>query len=163
MNAHLTEMFKEKKKNLINHSKKIKLNHLNRSTLHLNQKGSKVLSDAFLKEISNVFNWHYSDEDSRLNHEGCKSKFSLEDKKRIDTKTILKSIRQEHTNKLVFAHININSLRNKFELLADQVKGNIDVLMISKTKIDDSFPLGKFLLGGFSNVYRLDRDSLGGG
>ena len=56
MNAHLTEMFKEKKLNLINHSKKIKLNHLNRSTLHLNQKGSKVLGDAFLKEISNVFN-----------------------------------------------------------------------------------------------------------
>ena len=98
-----------------------------------------------------------------MNHEGCKSKFLLEDKKRIDAKTILKSIRQEHTNKLVFAHININSLRNKFELLVDQVKGNIDVLMISETKIDDSFPLRNFLVGAFSKPYRLDRDSLGGG
>ena len=158
----LTEMFKERKLNLINHSKKIKLNHLNRGKLHLHHKGSKVLGDAFLKEIS-VFNWHYSDEDSRLNHEGCKSKFSLEDKKRIDTKTILKSIRQEHTNKLVFAHININSLRNKFELLVDQVKWNIGVLMISETKIDNSFPLGNFLIGGFSKPYRLDRDLLDGG
>ena len=75
----------------------------------------------------------------------------------------MKSIRQENTNKLVFAHININSLRNKFELLVDQVKGYIDVLMISETKIDDSFPLGNFLIGGFSKPYSLDRDSLGGG
>ena len=35
------------------------------------------------------------DEYSRLNPEGCKSNFSLEDKKRIDAKTNLKSIRRE--------------------------------------------------------------------
>ena len=98
VNAHLPEMFKERKLNLINHSKKIKPNHLNRGKLHLNQKGSKVFGDAFLKEISNVFNWHYSDEGSRLKHEGCKSRISLEDKKRLDAKTILKSIHQENTN-----------------------------------------------------------------
>ena len=72
------------------------------------------------------------------------SKFSLEDKKRTDAKTILKSIRQENTNNVVFAHININSLGNKFELLADQVKVNIDVLMISETKLMIVFPLGTF-------------------
>ena len=97
VNAHLAEMCKERKLNLINHSKKIKPNHLNWGKLHLIQKGSKVLDDAFLKEISNVFNWHYS----RLNLEGSKSKFSLEDKKRIDAKTILKSIRQENINKFL--------------------------------------------------------------
>ena len=97
-----------------------------------------------------------------MNHEGCKSKFSLEDKKRIDAKTILKSIHQENTNKLIFAHRNINSLRNKFELLVNQVKENIDVLMISEIKIDDSFPPGDFLIDAFSKPYRLDRDSLGG-
>ena len=74
----------------------------------------------------------------------------------------MKSIRQGNTNKLIFAHININSLRNKFELLVNQVNGNIDVLMMSKTKIDDSFPLENFLIDGFSKPYRLDRDSLGG-
>ena len=72
------------------------------------------------------------------------SKFSLEDKKRTDAKTILKSIRQENTNNVVFAHININSLGSKFELLADQVKVNIDVLMISETKLMIVFPLGTF-------------------
>ena len=127
-------MCKERKLDLRNHSKRTKSNHLNRGKLHLNQKGLKVLVDAFLKEMSNVFNWYYSDQDSRLNHEGCNSKFPLEDRKKIDAKTVFKSIRQENTNRLVFAHININSLRNKFELLADQVKGNIDVLMMPEKK-----------------------------
>ena len=52
VNAHLTEMCKKRTLNLINHSKKTKPNHLNRGKLHLNQKGSKILGDAFLKEIS---------------------------------------------------------------------------------------------------------------
>ena len=55
-------------------------------------------------------------------------------------KTILKSMRRENANKLVFAHININSLRNKFQLLVYQVKGNVDVLMISETKLMIVFP-----------------------
>ena len=49
--------------------------------------------------------------------------------------------------------MNINSIRYKFELLVNQVKGNIF----------DSFPFGNFLVDGFSKSYRLDRDSLGGG
>ena len=56
VNAHLPEMFKERKLNLINHSKKIKPNHLNRGKLHLNQKALKVFGDGFLKEIPTVFN-----------------------------------------------------------------------------------------------------------
>ena len=42
-------------------------------------------------------------------------------------------------NKVIFAHLNINSIRNKFEELISQVKDTVDVLMISETKIDDSF------------------------
>ena len=59
--------------------------------------------------------------------------------------------------------MNINSIRNKFEFLTDQVKGKIDVLMTSETKTDESFPQGNFLIDGFSSPYRLDRDSKGGG
>ena len=54
-------------------------------------------------------------------------------------------------------------MRNKFESLSTQVKGNIDVLMISEIKIDYSFPVGNFVIDGFSTRYRLDRDSNGGG
>ena len=44
-------------------------------------------------------------------------------------------------------------------MLSDQIKGNIDVLLISEIKIDDSFPNGNFLIDGFSMPCRLDRNS----
>ena len=71
-------------------------------------------------------------------------------------------MRSDNTNKLIFAYLNINPIRNKFEFLATQVKGKIDILMISETKIDESFPTGNLLIEGFSTPYRLDRDSKGG-
>ena len=60
-----------------------------------------------------------------------------------------KSLRTSNPDKLVFAHLNRNSIRNKFEMLLDQIKGNIDVLLVSETKIDDSFPIGNFLINEF--------------
>ena len=48
-------------------------------------------------------------------------------------------------------------------MLSDQIKCNIDVLLVSETKIDDSFPTGNFLIDGFSTPYILDRNSNGGG
>ena len=44
-----------------------------------------------------------------------------------------------------------------------QVKGKLDILMISEIKIDESFPKGSFLIEGFSTPYRLDRNPKGGG
>ena len=65
-------------------------------------------------------------------------------------------------NKVIFAHLNINSIRNKFEELLSQVKGTVDVFMISETKIDHSIPIANFLIDGFSQPYRIDRNSSGG-
>ena len=56
MNFHLKKKHKVRNVYLINHSKNIKPSHLNRGKLHLNQKGSEVLGDVFLKQISTVFN-----------------------------------------------------------------------------------------------------------
>ena len=75
----------------------------------------------------------------------------------------MKALRSDNSNKLIFAHININSVRNKLEFLSTQVKGNIDVLMVSEIKIDNSFPVGNFLIDGFSTPYRFDSDNNGGG
>ena len=76
---------------------------------------------------------------------------------------MLKSLRCNNLNKLVFVYLNISFIRNKFELLSEQVRGNVNVLMVSETKIDDSLPIGNFLIYGFSPPYKLDRDSKGGG
>ena len=75
----------------------------------------------------------------------------------------LKSIRMKNINRVIIAQININSIRNKFEILSGLIKGNIDVLLITETKLDSSFPITQFLIEGFSPPYRLDRDSYGGG
>ena len=61
----------------------------------------------------------------------------------------LQTIRKDNLSKLIFACLNINSIRNKFDSLADVIKDNIDVnivniLMLSETKVDDSFPDGQF-------------------
>ena len=43
------------------------------------------------------------------------------------------------------------------------VTEDIDILMITETKLDDSFPVSQFLIQGFSILFRLDRNKNGGG
>ena len=38
----------------------------------------------------------------------------------------------------------------------------MDILLISETKIDESFPLSQFTIDGFSMPYRRDRNDHGG-
>ena len=52
----------------------------------------------------------------------------------------LAHFRKCNQNKLVIAHININSLRNKFELLTEKIKGNVDILLIERNKLNEYFP-----------------------
>ena len=75
----------------------------------------------------------------------------------------LSSLRKKNLNRLILAHLNINSIRNKFYQLVNGIKGNINVLMISETKLDDSFSSMQFLIEGYGPPYRLDRNSHGGG
>ena len=75
----------------------------------------------------------------------------------------LKSLRIKNLNKIIVSHLNINFIRKKFDFLAHQVQGNIDILTISETKLDKSFPPGQFLLDGYSASFRSDRDGNGGG
>ena len=80
-----------------------------------------------------------------------------------DCTNTLTSLRKDNLNKLIFAHLNINSIRNKFDNLSKLIRGKVDILLISETKIDDSFPEGQFVIDGFSKPYRLDRNCDGGG
>lgn len=56
----------------------------------------------------------------------------------------MKSLCYTNLKKLVSAHLNINSIRNKFELISEQFISNIEVLMVSETKTDDSFLIENF-------------------
>ena len=43
-------------------------------------------------------------------------------------------------------------------MLASQVKGSADVVMISETKLDHTFSVDQFVLEGFSKPFRIDRN-----
>ena len=75
----------------------------------------------------------------------------------------LKMLRIENKGNLMIGYLNINSLQNKFEALKALVEKNIDILVLSETKIDESFPSNQFLIDSFSPPFRKDRDSQGGG
>ena len=46
--------------------------------------------------------------------------------------------------KLMINHININFIWNKFELISNSIKSNLDILMISEIKFYSTFPSNQF-------------------
>lgn len=76
---------------------------------------SSVLSNMFIKETSRVLKCQFSKDNSKRNFEKGNSN-ELFDAKQInfDDKT-LKPIGSDNINRLIFAHVNINSIRNKSE------------------------------------------------
>ena len=58
----------------------------------------------------------------------------------------------------MIGHININSIRNKFEMLSNNIKGNLDILMISETKLDLTFPSNNFTIEGNATLVRFERN-----
>ena len=48
-----------------------------------------------------------------------------------ESNNLLKNVRLKNSNKVIIGHININSLRNKFELLTEMVRDKVDLLMLS--------------------------------
>ena len=56
----------------------------------------------------------------------------------------LKPVLRKNLRRIIFAHSNINSSGSKFDALVDQIKGNVDILIISETEFDKSFPEGQF-------------------
>ena len=56
VNSFLGKLCKEKNFYVLLRSARIKRNHLTKGKFYLNQKGTKLLSDIFVKELSKVFN-----------------------------------------------------------------------------------------------------------
>ena len=69
-----------------------------------------------------------------------------------DVRQYFKSICISNVKKLILRHLNINSIRNKFDLFSKQIKGAIDVLMVSKTKLNKRFSEGLFLIEDFRGI-----------
>ena len=76
---------------------------------------------------------------------------------------LLQMLRLKNPKKVTIGHLNINSIRNKFDGIMDLVAVNLDVFLISETKIDDSFPEAQFFYEGYSKPHRRDRTQGEGG
>ena len=89
---------------------------------------------------------------------------SIENNEIVDKSShIFPNLRGTKAENVIIAHLNINFLQNKFEPLAKLVRGKVDILIISETKIDDSFHTNQFMIDGYSSPFREDRNSHGGG
>ena len=77
---------------------------------------------------------------------------------------MLNEIREKNPNRIIIAHLSINLIRNKFEMLREVMGNKVDdIQLISETKLDDTLPLNQFILEGFLPPFRLDRMEHGGG
>ena len=83
-----------------------------------------------------------------------------------DPRIILNQMKSKNIYRPIIGHININFLDGKFEALKLLVESAIDILVVSETKSDASYPVAQFKINGFGAPFRLDRNkhiSMGGG
>ena len=76
---------------------------------------------------------------------------------------ILKKLKIRNINRLIIGHLNINYIRNKFNSLKLLIKGNVDILVITESKLDNTFPIQQFVIEGYNLPYRLDKNASSGG
>ena len=69
----------------------------------------------------------------------------------------LQDLRIENSGSLLIGHLNINSIRSKVDLLSYMIGNKIDILIISESKLDDTFPTSQFVIDSLTEPFRLDR------
>ena len=74
----------------------------------------------------------------------------------------LTEIRIKNPKQLIIAHLNINSLRNKFDQLKILVQDKIHILVLTRNKLVDTFPGFEFHIPGHKVPFRKDKKKLGG-
>ena len=106
----------------------------------------------------NIVDVSYTDTGSSNYYTKMEQEITKGSKDQDNPELILNELRAKNADRLIIARLNINFIYQKFEALKSLVHDKIDVLMISETKLDDSFPLQQFVIEGFSSPFRLDRN-----
>ena len=100
---------------------------------------------------------------SEVESENVSSTGTSDSKYNDDPRSALAQLKANNEDRPVIAHLNINFLGPKFEGLKSLIKDNVDILMVSETKLNNTYPSGQFLIEGYSEPIRLDRNCHGGG
>ena len=64
----------------------------------------------------------------------------------FDIWNILRDFRVNNHDKIIIGNLNINSISNKFDALKMVIPGNIDLLIVTETKLDASFEITQFCM-----------------
>ena len=65
------------------------------------------------------------------------------DKNSSDPRLVLENLKLKNNQRLFIGNPNINSISNKFDNLKLIIQGKIDIVVITETKTDSTFPLIK--------------------
>ena len=81
----------------------------------------------------------------------------------VDVSKVLMEIRVKHVNNVIIGQLNVNSIANKLDDIRTIIPGNVDVMIFTETKLDDSHPTSELHIDGFCKPFRSDRNANGGG
>ena len=152
---------------------------LNNRKLHLNIRGYRKLLENYVKYLKGFSSWDKVTWNEHESSDGLSTKSEeslstangesffkelqvITSNEDICLDQHLNNLRRKNIGYLVLAHININSISYEFNQLVYGVKGKVDVLMITVTKLDDSSPTMQFNIKGYY-TFRLDRNKYGSG
>ena len=76
-----------------------------------------------------------------------------------DARSILIDLRVKYSNNIIVGHLNMKSLRNKFEVLLSLIADTFNIFLLSKTKFDDTFTAVQFSINELFVSHRLDRNN----
>ena len=72
--------------------------------------------------------------------------------------TEIENLRLRNITEVIIGNLNFNSFPNKFDQSREIVPKYVDVLVITETKLYDTFLMSQFFVTGFTVPYRLDRN-----
>ena len=104
--------------------------HLGSKKLHLNKRGNAILAKNILKFLRDSY-WNDDILNCGMKYDQCKSKLPSKSVNSVSVGSI-RDVCERNLKRIILSHSNINSIRNKFHLLADQIKGNVDIMVISE-------------------------------
>ena len=121
---------------------------LNRSKLHLNIKGTALLSRNIASVLKYI--WYASNSDGEF------TDTKISDNNEVSGLDSLMDFRLQNPKNITISYININAVRNKFCSLFSLVSSHIDILSIVETILDYSFPNAQFLIPNFHQPFHMD-------
>ena len=88
----------------------------------------------------------------------CKLQTNSELKASITQQTENQKPRDDDLIDLLIGNLHITSICSKFNQMKCLLKGKVDILTITESKLDTSFRTTQFLIDGYSKPFRFDRN-----